>query len=257
MKPTVHRIPLTVDERAFLNAILAAMIEKGNRTVVPAAAIIANVGLRPDGLVDLTLEDHDRFQVLACLELAALKKRSVFGCRPHLPDAPGFGFMEGHDICPLTLFAKAMLYGDVYCGTPWRDLQGMFCDFEIDIARVRQVLAEEGCHAGFGGKGPYYNKGKPELLKKSVYRALFAVGYMIDSPHYRERDLQFGAYVVCEKAGLGRIRRVPPKKEGGRGRIHFDWHHDMWKPPAARRPPLPEPETLSRADEEAIEGMAA
>src|SRR5690242_2182939 len=64
----VHQIPITSSERAFVSALLARAIERGNRDVVGAAAVIAATPARADGLINVVLPETDRHAVFDVVE---------------------------------------------------------------------------------------------------------------------------------------------------------------------------------------------
>ncbi|MDB5581350.1 MAG: hypothetical protein JWR80_6526 [Bradyrhizobium sp.] len=59
MKPDLHCIPLTAEERIFLLAILDQAIELGE-PLTDSRSIISLSPARPDGLIEVTLNDNDR-----------------------------------------------------------------------------------------------------------------------------------------------------------------------------------------------------
>ncbi len=260
MKPAVHRIPLTVDERAFLNAVLGAAMDRGLNQVTPAAAIIANSPARADGLIDVVLEDGDRAAVrdlfakhsMGDLEISRIR-------RPVAPEAQQrFDFATGAWPTEVTCdwnegAACRHVVTTTYTGT----LIAMFDDYDFDKMPAVKALRADGRKDFFvQAGGPYLGN-----IRSDIFTRVFRHGYYVTDPNAGENrnariDVVADACKVLEAARLLTLREAPKTRRQHYDRVHLDWNWQMYRPPTSRRP-SPETPSLSKAEDEAIEGIAA
>ena len=262
MKPERHRIPLTVDERSFLDAVLGAAMDEGLGHVTAAAAVIANWPERADGLIDVELPDEERMAVVGILDPERLKKLGVHGLRtysasPRDPEGR-FDFIPAPPYVVEVTEANwkdGMICRAIRTDTPPRKLLEMFGDFDLDKEAVIHALRQADC--GEEDRGFFHRHGLLEgHLLPDVRIGVFD-GFYVDGPNAAANaNVRLGivkvAFEFLRDAGLCKLLDVPAAKGRKYARVYIDWNWQMYRPPMARRPPLPE---LSKADDDAIEGM--
>jgi len=260
MKPTTHIIPLTTDERVFVSALLAAAIERAgaDRHLPGAGSVIANWPALADGMFEIVLPDEQRKAVYDLFGTDSLEELGVRGLR-RTRRRPAGAQIEIWPDLPLREFAEVdpddspdgAICRGVTTRTPAGDLRNMFGDYVFDSHATLAVLTKAA--ADFCGNSRQRYRPKAPI-KTAIERGWFSA---YDSAEACDEVVRVWIEEVAA-ASLCKLRVVPPKSKNRYARVYIEWHHSLWKPPEARRPPLPEPpEELDASDQEALADLGA
>lgn len=248
-EPNLHLIPLTVDEHAFLAAVLRANVEAGNADLAPVAAVISATPPSRDGLVEIAIEDEDRERVRRVLSYSALRAVDVeFGELSEAWDRPSY--MPRRKV--------QMSLGEVTTNTCQSRLELMFVGYSLDTERLRKILH----------RTPYalyeqvFSDDLGFRMRSDVPRWLFERGYYVDYVHasvnaYTRLDVVKAAAAYLAEAGCCELKPMKVRKDM-HPRIGLDWLPDMYVAhPARRRRDVPIVRaSVSREEDEALTALA-
>ncbi len=246
-KPTVHQIPLTTAECAFVVAVLDAATSEER-----AASIAAVVKAWPeeDGNAEIVLIDDDRKVVRGLLQRDRDRRRSdPRQSRRQLPLALDPYEHEDYvfNVGNASLTGKEIL-----------NLMLAFDDYELDIMTARRILAPSVNSDSLDFFG-LQRAGEPVMhayLRKIAVAGVYVDDKSAQPPYYVNVATARRACAEWEKAGICKLIREPAGGRRQYDRVYIDWRDDMWLPPKARRPIKVRSQPLQDVDDEALREMA-
>ena len=245
-KQTVHQIPLTPAERAFVVALLDAA-----KSEERAASIAAVVKAWPeeDGMAEIVLIDDDRKVVRGLLQRDRDRRRSDSRqSRRQLPQVDPYEHEDYvFNVGNASLTGKEIL-----------NLMLAFDDYELDIMTARRILAPSVNSDSLDFFG-LQRAGEPVMhayLRKIAVAGVYVDDKSAQPPYYVNVATARRACAEWEKAGICKLIREPAGGRRQYDRVYIDWRDDMWLPPKARRPIKVRSQPLQDVDDEALREMA-